>query len=146
MQKRGQAATEFLMTYGWALAGILIVFGALYYYFSPSAPNTCNVDQPFTCVDLKGDSSNNKITLVLSSSDVDDTAVPATPSISSLTIIGQVFTCTPEGGDGNAKLKDADIYQQNIEFQCPPSSLSKGEAYNGEFSITYTRSGGLPHT
>ena len=144
--RRGQAATEFLMTYGWALAGILLVFGALYYYFSPSAPNTCRVDQPFTCVDLKADSANNDISLVLSSSGVDDT--PIGPTISALTIIGQTFTCNKEIGPPSAdnKLKDANDYQQVINFDCDPRDLKKGESFNGEFSITYTKSGGLPHT
>lgn len=145
MQKRGQAATEFLMTYGWALVGILIVFSLLYYYFSFGGPNTCNVDQPFTCIDLKGDSTNNKITLVLSSSGVEDIIAPPSPTISALTIMSETFTCTPEA-TANTKLKDADLYQQNIVFDCNPKVLNEGDSYTGEFSITYSKSGGLPHT
>jgi uncharacterized protein (UPF0333 family) len=32
MQQRGQAAMEFLMTYGWAILVVLIAIGALAYF------------------------------------------------------------------------------------------------------------------
>ena len=32
MQKRGQAAMEFLMTYGWAILAAIIVIGVLAYF------------------------------------------------------------------------------------------------------------------
>jgi len=51
--KRGQAAMEFLMTYGWAILAAVIVIGVLAYFgvFSPSTyvPNQCLVSAPFGC-------------------------------------------------------------------------------------------------
>jgi uncharacterized protein (UPF0333 family) len=51
--KRGQAAMEFLMTYGWAILAAVIVIGVLAYFgvFSPSTyvPNQCIVSAPFGC-------------------------------------------------------------------------------------------------
>jgi uncharacterized protein (UPF0333 family) len=51
--KKGQAAMEFLMTYGWAILAAVIVIGVLAYFgvFSPSTyvPNSCMVSAPFGC-------------------------------------------------------------------------------------------------
>jgi len=138
MKKRGQASMEFMMTYGWALLGVLVVFSALYYYFTFGGPNTCNIDQPFTCVDLKGDSVTNQVTLVISSSDVDTVT-----ALSDLTFTGKSFVCTKEAG-AIAKLDDADLYQQVINFPCG-SNLGEGDTLQGEFTITYARAGGLDH-
>lgn len=50
---RGQAATEFIMTYGWALLAVLVAMGALAYFgvWSPKSimPDTCDIGVPFTC-------------------------------------------------------------------------------------------------
>src|SRR3989338_3151168 len=50
--KKGQAAMEFLITYGWAILAAILVIGALAYVaFKPSTivPNMCVVSTPFTC-------------------------------------------------------------------------------------------------
>ena len=53
MMKKGQAAMEFLMTYGWAILAAVIVIGVLAYFgvFSPSTyvPNQCILSAPFGC-------------------------------------------------------------------------------------------------
>jgi hypothetical protein len=61
--ERGQAAMEFLMSYGWALLVTLVVVGALAYLgiLEPArfVPNKCNLGPGFSCeffkVDLSGD-------------------------------------------------------------------------------------------
>ncbi len=54
--KKGQAAVEFLMTYGWAMLAVLVMIGALTYYgvLSPSAflPERCEIVVGFTCADF----------------------------------------------------------------------------------------------
>lgn len=51
--KKGQAAMEFLMTYGWAILAAVIVIGALAAFgvFNPSTyvPNSCTLAAPFGC-------------------------------------------------------------------------------------------------
>lgn len=51
MQKRGQAAMEFLMTYGWAILAAIIAIGVLAYFgvFSPGkyTPDATVVNPPF---------------------------------------------------------------------------------------------------
>ena len=51
MQKKGQAAMEFLMTYGWAILAAVIAIGVLAYFgvFSPGnfIANSCIINSPF---------------------------------------------------------------------------------------------------
>src|SRR3989338_233532 len=44
---------EFLMTYGWAILIVIVAIAALFFLgvFSGSAPNTCQMDAPFNCID-----------------------------------------------------------------------------------------------
>jgi len=57
MNKKAQAALEFLTTYGWAFLVILIVIGALAYFgvLNPSKflPNRCNFGSEFGCEDYQ---------------------------------------------------------------------------------------------
>lgn len=52
---KGQAATEFLMTYGWALLVVLVAISALAYFgvMSPSKflPEKCMLSPGYQCVD-----------------------------------------------------------------------------------------------
>ena len=56
--KRGQAAFEFLMTYGWALLVTLVAIGALAFFgvLNPGQflPNQCALFVGLTCVDING--------------------------------------------------------------------------------------------
>ena len=54
---RGQAAMEFLMTYGWAILVVLIAIGALAYFGvlnpNPFLPDRCNLPSGYNCKDFK---------------------------------------------------------------------------------------------
>ena len=56
MSKRGQAALEFLMTYGWAILVVLVAIGALAYFgvLNPkrSLPDLCIIAPGFSCDDF----------------------------------------------------------------------------------------------
>ena len=55
-QKRGQAAMEFLITYGWAIAAVLLTIGALAYFtgfYTKIVPSQCAVESPFVCQEFK---------------------------------------------------------------------------------------------
>ncbi|MEK6932622.1 MAG: hypothetical protein AABW56_02395 [Nanoarchaeota archaeon] len=72
MQKRGQAATEFLSTYGLAMLILAIVIGLLFAYnlFNPKILNTCSASEPISCEDIRVDGISNNLELVLTASGV----------------------------------------------------------------------------
>ena len=57
MDKRAQAAMEFLMTYGWAILVVLVAIGALAYFgvLSPEKflPSSCSLPSGLGCIDHK---------------------------------------------------------------------------------------------
>ena len=73
MQKRGQAATEFLTTYGWAILILIIVIGLIYSLniFNPKIENTCIGSDPIDCSDVRIKETSASVTpinLVLTAS------------------------------------------------------------------------------
>ena len=65
MNKRGQAALEFLMTYGWAILVVLVVIGALAYFgvLNPSIllPEKCTLTTGLACKDHRIDSTLGEV-------------------------------------------------------------------------------------
>lgn len=55
--RKGQAALEYLVTYGWAILAAIIAIGALSYFgfISPSnlLPNRCNFGEQLECVEFQ---------------------------------------------------------------------------------------------
>lgn len=53
MNKRGQAALEFLMTYGWAILVVMVIIGALAYFgvLNPTmfVPERCSLGSGLSC-------------------------------------------------------------------------------------------------
>lgn len=68
--KRGQAALEFLTTYGWAFLVILVAIGALSYFgvfdMGNLVPKRCSVDAEFNCPDYQIVKSQN-VSIILQS-------------------------------------------------------------------------------
>ena len=62
MENKGQAAMEFLMTYGWAILVVLAAIGALAYFgvLSPDKflPERCTLPPGIACLDAKVTTSN----------------------------------------------------------------------------------------
>ena len=69
---KGQAALEFIMTYGWAIMVVMVMIGALAYFgvTNPQSylPEKCTVSQEFGCVDF----TLTQWTEESSSNDIDD--------------------------------------------------------------------------
>ncbi len=68
-RKRGQAAMEFLMTYGWAILVVLVVIGALAYFgvLSPDTllPEKCTLPVMLNCKDWRVDQTTSTIALTI---------------------------------------------------------------------------------
>ena len=141
--KKGQAALEFLMTYGWAILVVLIAIGALVYFgfLSPErfVQDNCNLTPPLSCSQLGdftaaiADASNIKFqvqngggsALTIVSASVTETDGNVCTRVDGITSIGDgaksefVFTCN------------------DITAQTPT-----GTKFKGDLSITYSLSGG----
>jgi len=67
MYKRAQAATEFLMTYGWAILVVVVAIASLAYFgvLSPDQflPEKCTLPPGIACVDHKVTSSSAQLYL-----------------------------------------------------------------------------------
>ncbi len=67
--KTGQAAFEFLTTYGWAFMALLIMLGALSYFgvLNPDKflPERCTFDTDFSCDDFQLDGQSDSVKLRL---------------------------------------------------------------------------------
>lgn len=128
MNKRAQAAMEFLMTYGWAILVVLAAIAALAYFgvLSPDRflPEKCTLPSGVACLDFTGTSS--EVNLVIQNSagfDMQNVAVYVNSSSTS-------FTCTDSEGD--ATLVDG----EKDTFQCAGLSLPSGK-FKGTLSIDY---------
>lgn len=70
INRKSQAALEFLMTYGWAILVVLVAVGALAYFgvLSPDKflPAKCTLQAGIACLDHKA--TANSLTLVLQNS------------------------------------------------------------------------------
>ena len=130
--KRGQAAMEFLMTYGWAILAAVIVIGVLASFgvFSPSkyVPTSCTLAAPFGCVENQVTATTDNITFVMTNGG----GVAVT--ISSIAIDGcGAYNTSTDIGDGE---------DTAITVDCSPS-ISTGK-FNGGVTINYrTESGQL---
>ena len=74
LAKKGQAAMEFLMTYGWAILVVLAAVAALAYFgvLSPDRflPEQCTLPSGVACLDftVTGNSSNPTFNLIIQNS------------------------------------------------------------------------------
>lgn len=131
---------EFLMTYGWAILVVMIIIGSLYAMgiFSPNVPDSCKIDQPFTCVGIRANSVTSRLTFEVSSSGVD--------TVTSVTVKNGAADCPGVIGVPSVtdKLKDSDVSQQLVEFQC--GNLAKKDVAKGTIEIVWGAAGSLGHT
>ena len=69
MNKRGQAALEFLTSYGWAILVVLVMIGALSSFgiLTPGTflPERCNIDPSFSCVEYNALKEQGQVNVIL---------------------------------------------------------------------------------
>ena len=133
MNRKGQAAMEFLMTYGWAILAAVIVIGVLAYFgvFSPSTyvPNQCVLSAPFGC-NAGSASVTNGVTLELRHGVVGEQY-----TVSSIAVGG----CGANTTVNNGTALSADTLYL-IPIQCTPALVS-GTKFRGDVTIIYTKVG-----
>jgi len=137
MQRKGQAAMEFLMTYGWAILAAIVAIGVLAYFgvFSPGRylSNMCVISAPFGCEEY---SVGGDMELVIRN------GYGSVVDISSITIDG----CLDGAGVNlvmgpyNDVVDGSIVNDAAIVFDCNPDKTGK---FSGDITITFRKDDGL---
>lgn len=126
MRKKGQAAMEFLMTYGWAILAAIIVVGVLWYLIgNPAnlAGNRFAISQPLVQNAMSLDSTG--ITIEVRNGG-DQTMTVTLVSIENCGDSGAISTDIASG----------DL--QDFTIAC---ALNSGDRFNGDVTISYISPG-----
>jgi len=132
--KKGQAAMEFLMTYGWAILIVLVAIAALYFMgvFSPPISEKCLPQLPFASCGFKMTASNvNQFSATWPKSAVDGNP--------------QLLEVNLEGGGTCGVLAvpiSLTVPGQAETFSCPGAGspgLVPGDGFKATAILVYTR-------
>lgn len=141
MEKRGQAAMEFLMTYGWAILAAIIAIAVLAYFgvFNPGryTSETCALSPPFTCgEDSLVDDSANDLELIVRNGGDDDAIVTNI----------KVTNCNAAGTDYDPAVPAESLVgsgtDKTFSITCDDVDLVTGASFRGNIDITYTKASG----
>tara|TARA_Y100000310_G_C20646826_1_gene797128 strand:- start:289 stop:798 length:510 start_codon:yes stop_codon:yes gene_type:complete len=153
MEKRGQVAMEFLMTYGWAIIIILVAVGALGYLgvFSTSTVNRCEIEAPFSCGEVRltnGDPDAvpptlDTLTFTMGASQISGDS--GNNRIDSVLVNGQGCTLSRTNFIDDAdQTQDARYSRQIFDCVAPDDTVDFGgigDKFSGLIGLTYERTG-----
>ena len=137
INKKGQAAMEFLMTYGWALLVVLIAIGALASFgvLNPGQflPETCTVAPGISCIDFSASDTGGLTVMMQNGMGI---------ALTDVTLASPALTCTlnPSGEWAAGGV---------VTFTCIGAVGTEGAMYSGTedgLTLDYTVSGGLEHS
>ena len=144
MERKGQAAMEFLMTYGWAILAAIIAIAVLAYFgvFNPGryTSEMCQVGAPFTCEENSVASTSNVSIFLRNGADKDyqitgisvqncNTTGSVNVNISSGDTGIVIDPCNPQLGSGTA-------FRGNIEITYHELNVAGARALTATGSIT----------
>ncbi len=123
--KKGQAALEFIITYGWAILAVIVGIGALAYLgFSNNSraiPTRCIINPAFPCLDVAVSSSSQSMQISLANS--------YGYKINGVNLSASGCSNTPT-------IKEMESNSRQT-FTVSGCVLAKGQKYNGDLNITY---------
>jgi uncharacterized protein (UPF0333 family) len=138
MERKGQAAMEFLMTYGWAILAAVIAIAVLAYFgvFSPGryVPDACTLSPPLGCDtdNSIATGSVNMLNLTVTNTGADD-----------ITIVNVTATnCNT--GEGNFVINPVSIPvggEEIVSVDCSSVEIDSGEKLRSSVTVSYTKSG-----
>jgi len=137
---KGQAAMEFLMTYGWAILVVLVAIGALAYFgvLNPSGflPRSCTIAPGIGCDDFKVNA--NTVQLILRNGMGED--------LKSISVA--IASCTADANaDGDDSWTDGSILGGDTGITLTTcSNGASGSRFKKDVSITYSGNAGINHT
>lgn len=137
-QKKGQAAMEFLMTYGWAILAAIIAIGVLA-YFGVFSPGRFVQDSVFISAPLGAESAqaltNGNVSIELRNGAGQTITISNESAITASA--PTTGTCSPTGGlNVQANSSGTTI----VTFECSgiAASMTAGERFRGDITIRYT--------
>lgn len=135
MKKKGQAAMEFLMTYGWAILAAIIVIGILAVYFRPTGLTSgqSRLNAPFYLVAANVQSGASPVINLDMRNDAAEAVIIAVGGIDA--DVGLSAVCTNAGGPYTVAVGA----NQTVSLGCPANSIDLGDTISGEVTITYTK-------
>ena len=140
MVNKGQAAMEFLMTYGWAILVVLVAIAALAYFgvLNPGRylPDSCIITPGMSCDDFKVTSADAQ--LILRNGLGED--------LSGVSIAIAGCTASAEA-DGNDAWNDGSILGGTDGITLAGcSNGNAGARFSQDVNVGYTGSSGINHT
>jgi uncharacterized protein (UPF0333 family) len=139
MQRKGQAAMEFLMTYGWAILAAVIAIGVLAYFgvFSPGKymPEVCTLTAPLGCDEfqISAATTPNSINLIVRNGAGEGIF------ISNFTVDG----CGSNSTVGANPVSLTDGSTATMLLQCsasPGTTMGTGDKFRGDITVAYNTS------
>ena len=130
---RGQAALEYLISYGWAIATVLIMIGALSYFtgfYVKILPSVCSVDLPLACVEFQAKDDGTVVLAIHNGGSID------------LTQVNLTLHCNEDENEQQSYyqqfLGDAErLNTTYVRFHCPINSM----AFKADIFLSYVQSG-----
>ncbi|MBR9676167.1 hypothetical protein GOV05_04105 [Candidatus Woesearchaeota archaeon] len=138
--KRGQAAMEFLMTYGWAILVVLAAIGALAYFgvLSPEklVPERTTFQAPFASSEKAVVRQSGNVSVALTNN------FGSTVTIETLTGYNGTGDCVAAGIEASAtSVSNGEVVI--LSWDC--GTLVQGERFNADVSFSYSGTSGLTH-
>lgn len=150
-QKKGQAAMEFLMTYGWAILVVLAAIGALAYFgvLSPDRflPEKCTLPSGMACLDSTWTSSDGVTAVIQNSAGFDMSGVTVSVSPASGTAcngsLSYVASTSSTSNENSTSLTDGEKKTYRLTSGCTGLTGK----FKGDLNVAYTnQQTGLTHT
>ena len=128
--KKGQAAMEFLMTYGWAILAAIIAIGVLAYFgvFSPGTfiSNSITMNAPFGATqELSINTTNLVFVMRNGGGDRVNVSSIGVAGCGTTFYTGANVMIIPDGGN------------ELISITCPVGLLVSGDKFRGNINISY---------
>lgn len=140
-EKKAQAAMEFLMTYGWAILAAIIAIGVLAYFgvFSPGkfTPTAAVLNAPLYANAWNVEGATGTVSVEVKNNGGD------TITLSAFTITGAEqggTSVTCAAGAPTNVLDPGEL--ATVTSICNTGSLTVGQTFKGDISVSYTKSGG----